>query len=358
MKDLEKIRKKIDRVDERIIDLLNQRASLAMEIAKLKRKTGSPVYLPARENDILRKVEKKNSGPLPGEALQNVFREIFSATRSVEKEIKVASLGPAGSFSHLAAVRLFGSSLRHVLEPGMDVVFSDVVKGKTDFGVVPVENSIEGEVGQTLDLLMDSPVNIYGELFYRVSQNLLSKSRSLKGIKTLYSHDMPLRQCRQWVARELPGVKIVETSSSSEAARRAARSKTAAAIGAAEAAEIYGLSILAERIEDRPGNQTRFFIISRTKAPRSGNDKTSIILSIKDEPGALGRILRPFAARGLNLSKIQSRLSRERRWKYVFFIDFEGHEDDRKTKDVLKKLESQAVFLKVLGSYPKARARD
>lgn len=355
MEDIRPIREKIDKIDEKLIRILNERASLGQEIADVKNRTGSPVFLPARENEILARVESLNKGPLSDEALKNIFREIFSATRSVERELKVACLGPAGTFSHLAASKLFGSSCEYALEPGIDRVFRDVERSAADFGVAPIENSIEGEVGQTLDLLMESDVSIYGELYYQVSQNLLSKARSLKEIKTLYSHYMPLRQCRRWLAQNLPSARVIETSSTADAAKKASRSPKSAAIGAADAAKMYGLTVLAEKIDDRPGNQTRFFVISQRRSPRSGNDKTSVMFAISDAPGALGKILRPFATKGLNLTKIQSRPSPKAEGGYVFFVDFDGHEEDADVKWALKRLESQAVFFKRLGSYPKAK---
>jgi len=356
MKSVKQIREKIDKIDQKLVKLLNQRAALAVDIAAVKQKTGSPIFLPARENEILKRVEALNKGPLPDEPLKNIFREIFSATRSVERKIKVASLGPAGTFSNLAAMRMFGSSCVHTLEPSFEAVFRDVEKGVADFGVAPVENAIEGEIGQTLDLFMDSDVNIYGELYYRINHNLLSKAKSMDKIKTLYTHYMPLGQCRRWVAQNLPGARVIETSSTSEAAKMAAKDASSAAIGALEAAKIYGLPVLAGNIEDKPGNQTRFFIISKSKSPRSGKDKTSIMFSISDAAGALSKILRPFAAKGLNLSKIQSRPTKKENWQYVFFIDFDGHRDDPDVKWALNKVKSQTIFLKTLGSYPNARA--
>ncbi len=355
MSEWEKIRSEIDRIDESLVRLLNKRAKNGQKIAELKSKIGSPVFLPARENEILKKVSGLNRGPLSGKALQNVFREIFSATRSVEQAIRVSCLGPEGTFSHLASRRIFGESCEYLLEPSIDTVFNSVEKGSAHFGVVPLENTIEGTVGITHDMLMESDVRIYGELYFDIHQNLLSKVKDLGKIKTLYTHPMPLAQSRSWIARNLPGVKIIDTSSTSEAARLAADSKDSAAIGAAEAAKIYGLNVLGKKIEDTKGNQTRFLVISLDKSPRSGNDKTSVICAISDAVGALNNILRPFSTKGLNLSKIQSRPKRNAEWEYVFYIDFDGHEDDPDVKSVLKKIEKQAVFLKTLGSYPNAR---
>ncbi|MBI5815547.1 MAG: prephenate dehydratase [Nitrospinae bacterium] len=356
MKDISGIRKEIDAIDEKLVGLLNKRASLAQKIAAIKKKSGSPVFIPARENEILKRVGQLNGGPLSPEALRGVFREIFSATRSVEKEIKVACLGPAGTFSHLAAIRLFGSSSSYSLEPGIDSVFKNVEKSTCDFGVVPIENTIEGAIGQTMELLIESQVNIFGELYLDVHHNLLSPAGDMRAVKTLYTHYMPLAQCRKWVAMNLPKVKVIETASSSEAAVKAKKDKNGAAIGSVEAAAIYGLDVLAEKLEDMPGNQTRFFVISLDKAPRSGTDKTSIVFSIKDSVGALNKILKPFAAKKINLSKIQSRPRKLAGWEYVFFIDFDGHMDDADVKWTLSKMKGQTTFFKSLGSYPNAKA--
>jgi chorismate mutase/prephenate dehydratase len=356
MKELAGIRAKIDGLDEKLLALLNERAELAKKIAEVKRKKGAPVYVQSREIEILKKVARKNAGPLSAEALAGVFREIFSATRSVEKELKVACLGPAGTFSHLAAQKLFGASSVYALAPGFDGVFRDVEKGSADFGVVPVENMIEGSIGQTMDLLIESQARIFGETYYDVHHNLLSRAKSIRSIKALYTHYMPLGQCRKWIAVNLPGVKVVETSSSSLACLKALDDPKGAAIGALEAASIYGLGVLVERIEERTGNQTRFFVISMDKPPVSGRDKTSIVFSIKDSPGALFKILSPFAERGINLSKIQSRPRKTPDWEYLFFVDFEGNLNDAEVKLALKKVKSHTQFFKALGSYPNARA--
>jgi chorismate mutase/prephenate dehydratase len=356
MKELAEIRAMIDGLDDKLLALLNDRAELAKKIAEVKRKKGSPVYVQSREMQILAKVARKNAGPLSDEAVAGVFREIFSATRSVEKELKIACLGPEGTFSHLAALKMFGASSVYMLETGFDAVFQNVEKGVADFGVVPVENSIEGSIGQTMDLLIESQARIFGETYFDVHHNLLSRAKSIKSIKTLYTHYMPLGQCRKWVAINLPGVNVAETSSSSLAAVHARADPKGAAIGALEAAHIYGLGVMAERIEDRTGNQTRFFVISMDKAPTSGRDKTSIVFSIKDSPGALYNILSPFVERGINLSRIQSRPRKTPDWEYLFFVDFEGSLDDVDVKWALKKVKGHTQFFKALGSYPNARA--
>ncbi|VAX16236.1 Chorismate mutase I / Prephenate dehydratase [hydrothermal vent metagenome] len=356
MKELDGWREKIDKLDANLVKLLNKRAGYAQKIGKAKQATGSPVYLPSRENAIVKRVKKLGNGPLSPEALENIFREIFSATRSVELALSVASLGPAGSFSHLAALKYFGSSCSHIHVPGIDQVFAEVEKGNADYGIVPIENSIEGTVGQTQDLLIDSDLKIYAEAYFDIHINLLSKADRLGDIKTLYTFSVPLAQCRRWVAQNLPSVEITDTLSSSDAARRASEEPLSAAIGAAEAGDIYGLNSLAENIEEIKGNQTRFFIISRDEAPRSRNDKTSIMFTLDDQSGALYKIIRPFALAGINLSKIQSRPMRNSQWEYIFFVDFAGHIKDKKVKEAVKQLEKKAHSVKILGSYPDARA--
>lgn len=355
MDNLKALRAKIDKIDEKIVKLLNQRAGFGKKIAVVKSKASTPVFLPARENAILDRVSKLNSGPLSDDSVCHVFREIFSATRSVEKAMKIACLGPAGSFSHLATVSYFGSSTRQVLKTGIDMVFSDVERGIVDYGVVPIENTIGGTVGQTLDLLIDSPVKIFAETYYEIHLNLLSTAAKPGDIKTLFTHYMPLGQCRGWISRNLPKARIIETSSTAEAAKKAKKSATAGAIGAYEAARIYGLNILAEKIEERTGNQTRFLIISAKESPKTGANKTSILFSINDKSGALHKILRPFAAKKLNLSKIQSRPSPERKWEYIFFVDFDGHQESAEALWVFKQIKPQTLFFKSLGSYPSGR---
>ncbi len=355
MDDLNTLRKKIDEIDKRLVKTLNKRAGLGQKIASIKHKTNSPVFLPARERDILKSVAAENKGPLSNESLGCIFREIFSATRAVEKPITVSFLGPEGSFSHLASLKLFGSSCQRIFETGIDMVFSDVEKERADFGVVPIENSIEGTVGQTHDLLIKSPVKIYAETYFEIHINLLSNASGLKNVKTLYTHYMPLGQCRRWVSQNLPGVKIVEMSSTAAAAKKAAASDKSAALGAYEAAGIYKLGILAEKIEERQGNQTRFLVISLKDSPENGAEKTSIVFSIKDEAGALSEILRPFSVKNLNLSKIHSRPSPEKGWEYVFFVDFDGNASAPEAQWVLKKIKPLTIFLKNLGSYPDGR---
>ncbi|MBF0171180.1 MAG: prephenate dehydratase [Nitrospinae bacterium] len=353
-KSLDDIRARIDAIDGRLVKLLNQRAKLGQAIAEVKKRDGRPVYHPARENEILERVVGLNDGPLPDGPLTNIFREIFSATRAVERELKVASLGVAGSYSHLAALKLFGHSAVHLHEASFDDVFAAVEKGQADYAVVPVENSIEGPIGQTLDLLATSPLTVYAEHCYPIRLTVMAKADDLSKVKTLYTHYMPRAQSRRWLGAHLSGVKVVETPSSSEAAARAAKDPDGAAIGSAEAAALYGLSTLVEGIEENPGNQTRFFVMSRTAPPKGKRNKTSLVLSANDEAGALFSILRPFAQGGINLSKIISRPDRSGRWEYRFFIDIDGDADDPKVAACLKKVARSAKSLKIVGAYPAA----
>ena len=352
---IEDIRKKIDALDEKLVKILNQRAGLGVKIAKVKSKSGDVVYHPAREMEILEKVEDLNKGPLSGEAVKSVFKEIFSATRSVEQNLRIACLGPAGSFSHLAARGLIGPMAQYILEQGLDRVFKAVESGAAELGVVPIENSIEGAIGQTMDLFVNSPVKIHAESFYKVHLNLLSKVEKLEKVKVVYSQYMPLGQCRGWLGRNLPGARIIETSSTAEAAIKAAKEKGAAAIGAKEMADIYGLPIRARNLEDRSGNQTRFLVISMKGSPPAGANKTSIVFSTKDEPGALFKVLNPLDKKNINLSGIQSRPSPLREWEYMFFVDFMGSLESREVKWALEKMKPLTVFLKPLGSYPAAK---
>lgn len=355
MKDnLNDLREKIDKIDEQLVRLFNRRARLGQKVAEVKQRDGKPVYHPDRENEILARVAERNEGPLLDPALQNIFREIFSATRSVERELKIASLGGAGSYSHLASLKLFGHSAVHLLEPNFNDVFAAVEKGRADYGVVPVENSIEGPVGQTLDLLAKTPLTVYAEFYLSIKPTLLSKAKNLGAITTLYTHYMPLAQCRTWVAAHLPQAAVVETGSSSAAAALAAKDPKSAAIGSEEAARLYKLRVLATGIEERADNQTRFFVIAQNPPPPGERNKTSLVLSTADSPGALYEIIRPFADAGVNLSKIQSRPDRSGRWEYLFFIDLDGRADEEPVAGCLAAIRARTTRLTILGSYPAA----
>lgn len=353
MSKINELRKKIDKIDENILELLNKRAEAAILIGEEKSKTRSNFHIPDREMEIIVRLTRINNGPFPNDSLKSVYREILSATLSLERPLTIAYLGPQATFTHLAAMNQFGSSAVYIPSDRLDTIFSEVEAGRADYGVVPVENSMEGVVTHTLDLFVDSNVHICGEILLEIHQNLLSRCKNMKEIKKIYSHPQPIAQCRLWLEGNLPKTPHYEVSSTAKAAEMAAKEKGAAAIASEAAAGLYGLTMLAKDIEDSKNNYTRFLIIGKIKRGRSGSDKTSILVSIKDRVGALYDILNPFAKSKINLTKIESRPLRKRAWEYVFFIDFEGHIEDKKVSDTVEKLKKDVLFLKILGSYPK-----
>jgi len=343
----------IDALDRRILAILQERMRMAEGIAKAKREMGLPTFAPDREEKHLRDLMSK-TGRMKKEAVQSVFREIMSAARAVEGRVRVAYFGPEATFTHLAARARFGSQVELVPAPTISEVFREVEQRGALYGVVPIENSTEGVVNNTFDMFMDSDLKICAEELTPIRHFLASKSRNLKAIKTVYSHSNIFGQCRHWLESNLHGAKLVEVSSSGEAARIAARIRGTAAIGTSLAARMYGLGILAEGVEDMPGNSTRFFVIGDRWSRPTGRDKTSIMFSIKDRVGALYMMLQPFRRHLINLTSIESRPSRKKAWDYYFFIDMEGHVEERRVAKALKELEKQCRFLKLLGSYPAA----
>jgi chorismate mutase/prephenate dehydratase len=350
--DLENRRRRIDEIDRKILELLNERGKIAIEISKLKRKNSFSIYDPAREREIERNIKRTNPGPLSTDSVLSIFREIISGCRSLQKQIRVAYLGPEGTFSHQVAFREFGSSAELVPVKGVEDVFDEIKKGRASFGVVPVENSIEGSVGSVLDAFLKSDLRVSSELFQRISLFLLSKTGNIEDIEIVASHPQPLGQSRRWISDYLKHVEIRETPSTAKAASLASRDKRIAAIAGELAASIYRLKIVERHIEDSPENTTRFWVIGREHCRPTGADKTSIVFSLKHEPGALQNALLPFAESNINLTKIESRPSRERSWEYAFFVDFEGHADNEKIQGVLSRVRENCVFLRVLGSYP------
>jgi chorismate mutase/prephenate dehydratase len=350
---INELREKIDEIDLRLLDLLNNRAEIAILIGQEKSRTKRNFHAPDREREIINQLTKTNKGPFPNDSLKSVYREILSATLSLERPLTIAYLGPQGTFTHLAALNQFGSSALYTPLDRLDTIFSEVEVGRADYGVVPIENSMEGVVTHTLDLFVDSHVNICGEILLMIHHFLLCKCKNIKDIKKVYSHPQPLAQCSLWLERNLPNIPCYDASSTAGAAEMAAREKGAAAIASEAAAGLYGLNILARKIEDNKNNYTRFLVIGKTKRVRSGNDRTSILVSIKDKVGALYHILEPFAKERINLTKIESRPLRKRAWEYVFFIDFEGHIEEKKVFETIKRLKKNVLFLKILGSYPK-----
>ncbi len=353
---LNAIRQRIDNLDEQIQDLINARAAAAAEVASIKQQSGGEVvfYRPEREAQVLRMVKARNQGPLDAEEMARLFREIMSACLALEYPLNIAFLGPEGTFTQAAALKHFGHSVSTMPLASISDVFQEVEAGNCQYGVVPVENSTEGVISHTLDMFLGSPLQICGEVTLRIHHNLLSNAVDLKQIEKLYSHQQSLAQCRGWLDRHLPNVERVAVGSNAEAAAIAREDDSAAAIASETAGEIYGLVVLASNIEDEPGNTTRFLIIGNQEVPPSGEDKTSLLISTRNEAGGLHRLLEPLAAHGVSMTRIESRPSRRGVWDYVFFIDVLGHKDEPHVAEALADLQQQAGVYKVLGSYPQA----
>jgi chorismate mutase/prephenate dehydratase len=348
---LDEWRARIDEIDRQLLRLLSQRAELSLEIGRAKRESGEPVLVPEREQEILDELARLNPGPLPAGAIRAIWSEVLSASRCLQRPFRVAYLGPQGTNTHLAALRHFGSSAEFLPARGIPEVFEEVERGRADVGVVPIENSSEGVVNHTLDGLIDSELLICGEVSLEIHHNLLSRAADLGDVKRVFSHPQALAQCRGWLNRHLPDAEVGD-GVTSMAAEQAALDASTAAVASELAGQLYRIPALRERIEDYANNVTRFLVIGRRAAGRTGRDKTSILFSIRDEVGTLHRILEPFASARLSLTKIESRPTRRRPWEYVFFVDFEGHRDDPVTQGVLAAVRERCLFLKVLGSYP------
>ena len=356
-RDISEIRDEIDRTDDEILRLLNQRARLVAEVAAVKEQLQVPFYVPSRERQITDRLSAANAamGPFPTEAIRSVFQEIFSACLSLEKKVRVAYLGPEGTFSHMAVKRQFGMSA-HLMPIGtIPGVFEEVERGNADIGVVPVENTTEGVVNHTLDSFMESDLKISAEIALEVTMCLLARAGTeLAEIERVYSIPIGAMQVRRWLAANLPRATLVESRSTAEGARLAHDDAHGAAVAAEIAARLYDLVVLRRNIEDLAHNMTRFLVVGREQATPTGRDKTSLLLVTRDEPGILYRVLGAFAQRGLNMSKIESRPSRRRPWEYVFFVDIDGHERDEPVAAALADLRASCETLKVLGSYPRA----
>jgi chorismate mutase/prephenate dehydratase len=353
---LNALRRQIDALDAQMLELFNRRARLALQVAESKTASGETAcfYRPEREAQVLRRVRDLNRGPLDGDTIARLFRELMSACLALEKPLAVAYLGPEGTFTQQAAYKHFGHAVHATPRTAIDEIFRAVECGDCQFGVVPVENSTEGVIAHTLDCFVASPLLICGEVALPIHHNLLSLEIDIARVREVFSHQQSLAQCRRWLDRHLPGAARSAVASNAEAARLAADTSASAAIAGDMAAELYGLHALARNIEDEADNTTRFLIIGRQAAGASGQDKTSLLISADNQPGALYRILAPFAAHGISLSKIESRPSRQGIWEYVFFIDVEGHRDDPPLSAALRELHEQVRFLKILGSYPRA----
>ncbi len=350
---LDEMRTRIDGVDRQILDLLNERYSIVGKIGEWKAGRGIPVHIPEREKALLDKLSKLNHGPMTDEILRSVYRSIISGSYTLERKFSIAYLGPEATFTHLAAKRHFGPGAEYLARMSIDEVFRDVESGGAEYGCVPVENSTEGVVNNTLDLLADSGTRICGEINMRIRQCLLSNSDPGR-IHTVYSHPQSLAQCGKWLAVNLPGVPLVPASSNARAAELASREPNAAAIGSALAADVYGLKLAFEDIEDNPENTTRFLVIGRQTCAATGGDKTSVCFAVKDRVGALYDCLLPFKKHGIMLTMIESRPSKHRNWEYLFFVDMLGHESEERIASALKELEEPSSSVKVLGSYPAA----
>lgn len=352
--ELDILRKKIDEIDENILKLLNERAEIALRIGEIKKRQNEPIYVPGREKGIFERLERKNTGPFPTSSVKYVFREIISACVAVQHDVKVAYLGPEASFTHQAGVEFFGLSANFVPVKFVEGIFEEVERDHVRYGVVPFENSTEGVVNRTLDAFIESEsVGIVGEIYLRVSHNLLTKSGEIKCLKKIYSHPHAVAQCRRWLASVVPDVPIVYVTSTSEAAKLASEEEDAGAIASDMAATFYGLKVAVRGIEDVKDNYTRFLVIGKEKVPYTGDDKTSIIFSISDEVGALKSILSCFSDRNINLTKIESRPSRKKPWDYIFYTDFCGHIEEAHVKEAVECVGKKCVFVKLLGSYPK-----
>lgn len=354
---LDGLRERIDEIDSAILEKLNERSRAVMEVGELKGETGAPVYVASREREIVERLTAENAGPFPRESIGAVFREIVSATRSLEGELAVAYFGPSGTFTHLAAQRCFGEAAALHGAPSIPDVFAAVEAGKDQLGVVPVENTTEGVVALTLDCFAESDLLICGETVLRISLDLFSRSGRLEDIRSVASHPQPLAQCRGWLDRHLPGLPRTETASTAAAAQLASEDSSVAAIGSAIAGRSLGLETLEASIEDRRDNTTRFLVIGREQPEPSGDDLTSVLFTIsKDDAGGLHRLIEPMARRGVSLTTLHLRPIAGKPWEYTFFIDLEGHRSDPNVSEALAEAASFAHSHRVLGSYPRAAA--
>ena len=351
---LQDLRREIDRLDESLVRLLNERTNLALEIGKLKQKDGLGIYVPAREKEILTRVTQLSQGPISAASLRAIYREIMSAALALEKSLKVAYLGPPSTFSHQAARSRFGASVDYLSCETISDVFDAVEKKMADYGVVPIENSTEGAVTFTLDRLVETTLKMCAELYLPISQCLLAKVPR-EQITKVYSHPQVVGQCRQWLQREMSGVDVVPAASTARAAELASHEEGAGALASHLAAEIYGLQILESDVQDLGGNTTRFAVLGHAYGKPTQDDKTSLLFAVQHKAGALYSALESFKKFGMNMTKIESRPSRSKAWEYYFFVDIEGHPDDEKVKTALADLATHCAVLTVLGAYPKAK---
>jgi len=352
---LKSMREQIDAIDDKVLDLLNDRARIVIEVGHLKQGDGKPFYVPSREQQIHARLLGRNRGPFPDEGVRRVFREIISASLNLEQPMKVAFLGPQATFTHQATMQQFGFSAQLVPQKSIGAVFEEVQRGRADYGVVPVENSTEGAVSHTLDMFVESELKINAEILLEINHDLLSRSGRLEDVRKIISHPQALAQCRHWLEENLPDLPLIDVASTAMAAQMAAEDPTAAAISSELAATLYDLQPVKKKIEDNPNNYTRFLVVGARNPEKSGFDKTSLMFRINDEPGILHRMLVPFSARNINLAKIESRPLKKKAWEYIFFLDLEGHIDEENVRGAVEDLRQFCQFVKVLGSYPRAR---
>ena len=351
MENLQKLRKRIDRLDSGIVFSLNKRLEITLKIRNIKKKSGQGIYSPEREVELIRRLKQIKHPLLPDSALEAIYREIMSSSLALEKPLKIAYLGPEATFTHLAAIKRFGSQLEYLACGSISDVFKEVERSNADYGVVPVENSIEGAVTHTMDMLVDSDLKICAQIVMNVSHNLLSRIPG-ENIKRIYSKPEVFAQCRIWLRNNFPLAELIDSASTTRAAQIVQKEKNSACIASILAASVYRLKIIAQSIEDSPNNITRFLVIGKASAGASGKDRTSIVFSIKDKVGALYDLLSSFKKYRINLTKIESRPSKKKAWDYYFFADLKGHIQDKNVSRALAELERQAKYLKVLGSYP------
>lgn len=352
--DINSLREEIDQIDRQILDLLNQRARAAKEIGMIKQRVKKTTFVPERESQVIAKLEALNKGPLPNPALRAIYREIISASRSLEQPMTIAYWGPPATNTHMASIRKFGISCEFVPMDTIPDVFNEVERGRASYGVVPIENSTEGVVNHTLDTFLTSKLKICSEIYLPITHFLLSKATCLAEIKRVYSIPTAAAQCRNWLRTNLPDVEIIDVSTTARGSQLCADDPTSAAIGTSLAAEVYGLDILAEHIEDNPQNRTRFLVVGFNEPAPSGKDKTSIMFSVAHKAGALFRAMSVFDKYDINLTMIESRPTKLTPWEYVFFIDFQGHVKDPPVQKALAALKDHTLFVTVLGSYPEA----
>jgi chorismate mutase/prephenate dehydratase len=352
---LPELRKHIDEIDTQIIELLNQRADYVHQVGEVKKATGSSIYAPDREEQLLQSLVQKSKGRLPAKSIRAIYREIMSASLAREKDLCIAYLGPEATWTHQAARSKFGASVGYSAQASIRDVFSEVERGRADYGVVPIENSTEGAVNYTLDVFIDSQLRICAQILLKIENNLIANIPR-EEIRRVYSHPQVFGQCRQWLQHHLPHAELVEVSSTTRAAALARENPNSAALAGRMAAEVYGLNILEASVQDSPNNTTRFLVIGHETCPPTGCDKTSLMFSVQDKPGALFAALEPLNRWEISMSKIESRPSKRKAWEYVFFVDIAGHCKDDTVVQALEELQKHCTFVKILGSYPNTEA--